>query len=123
MDLPQNDLHISGAESAKAALLAHARAHDSRRESRAKPVRNMLIAAGAAAVLTRLVLGGARRARGGKLMGLMLAARMAMKYGPVLVQGFHQAKRAYDDSQAKRRPSPVRVRARLVDRAESLPRA
>lgn len=121
MDLPQNNIHISGVESAKAALLAQARAHDTRRESRAKPVRNMLIAAGVAAVLTRLLIGGARRARGGKLMGVMLAARLAMKYGPVVVQGLQQAKRAYEQSHAKPRTPPVRVRARLVDRAESLP--
>jgi hypothetical protein len=117
MDLPSNGVYMSGTESAKHALVAFANEHDARSAERRKPVRTVLIAAGAAIVVSRLLWGGAKRARGGRMMGLLLVARMAARYGPAALLAIKQAKRAYDEN-TSRRPSPVvRVPTRYIESA------
>ncbi len=95
-------------ERAKNELLVYARQHDAARAARRKPARAMLIAAGVGLLVGRVLLGGAKKGVGGRLMGVVFAARMAAVYGPVVLRAIGDARRAYRSAVATDRGAPAR---------------
>ena len=85
---------MSSVEESKHALLAFARTHDTERAARRKPWLMGAAAAGTALVLTRLATRTARRGLGGRLMGVLLLGRLALRYAPILMEGVRQAQPA-----------------------------
>jgi hypothetical protein len=74
----------------------------------------MLIALGVGVLVGRVLMRGARKGVGGRLMGVVFAARMASKYGPIVLRALGDARRAYESAAAKR-PSHAPVRKDIQD--------
>lgn len=104
-------------ELAKLELLGFAKRHDAERAQRRKPVKMAAFAGLAGLLASRLLIGGGKRAVrkgiGGRIMGAVFIARLALSYAPVIYRAFHEAKRVYRTTSAARVvPRPVVIAQR-----------
>lgn len=115
--IQKDGVRVTEVETAKHELLSFARRHDEARAARSKPVRTVLIAAGIGLVAGRLLLRGTtRKGIGRRLMGVMVAARLASLYAPMVLRAIGEARglyrsaaRAGRSGQAHGAPSAGRV--------------
>lgn len=108
---------MSSLQDAKNALLGFAESHDVQKAAQRKPMKALLLAAGVVFIGSRLLFGGrreakgVRRGRGGRLMGTLVALRLALRFGPVIAHALRTGRAAWE-AQRRQRASmgPVVVR-------------
>jgi hypothetical protein len=101
VSIPAEQAHAK-VERAKCDLVCFARRHDQEKAARRKPVKLVLLAAGAGLIAARLLLshGKRRTGIGRRVMGVMFVARVAATHGPSVLRAINNASKAYRAAKA-----------------------